>query len=108
MEQFPDSILGHQNGLTQCTAQVMCEQTCQDEMNKSANNYFDTYPTDDAYVSYILAAIEKGRELGGAYHCDQCHLLYPKCNNEATRQQVLTKYAYLMDVTNYVINKIPS
>ncbi|XP_027198673.1 uncharacterized protein LOC113792877 [Dermatophagoides pteronyssinus] len=100
--------IGHQNGLTQCTAQVMCEQTCQDEMNKSANNYFDTYPTDDAYVSYILAAIEKGRELGGAYHCDQCHLLYPKCNNEATRQQVLTKYAYLMDVTNYVINKIPS
>lgn len=94
--------------MTQCTAQVMCEQTCLDETKKSANNYFDSYPTDDDFVTLILGAIEKGRELGGIYQCDQCRKFYPKCVSNAIRQQVLLKYLYLMNVTDYVLGKIPS
>ncbi|KAF7494554.1 hypothetical protein SSS_05703 [Sarcoptes scabiei] len=100
--------IGHQNYLTQCTAEVMCEKTCQDEINKSANNYFDSYPTDDSFVTLVLGAIEKGRQLGQIYQCDHCRKLFPKCNNEMVREQVLSKYNYLMDVTNYVLGKIPS
>ena len=101
-------FLGYQNDLTECTAQVMCEQICTDEVNKVAKNYFDTYPTDDFFVTYVLGAIEKGRELGASYQCDACRMLYPSCKNQALRQQVLTKYQYLLEVTNYVLDKIPS
>lgn len=86
----------------------MCEQMCHDEMAKSAKNYFDTYPTDDVFVTYVLKAGEKGRELGASYHCDTCSLLYPLCKGQGMHQQVLTKYQYLMEVTNYVLAKIPS
>lgn len=94
--------------MTECTAQVMCQQICQDEMNKVAKNYFDTYPTDDYFVTYVLGAIERGRELGGTYQCDTCASYYPSCKNTALRHQVLSKYQYLIEVTNYVIDKIPS
>ena len=86
----------------------MCEQICTDEMNKVAKNYFDTYPTDDYFVTYVLGAIEKGREMGASYHCATCRTLYPGCSNESLRKQVLTKYHYMMEVTNYVLDKIPS
>lgn len=101
-------VVGHQNGMTECTASVMCEQICQDEVSKTANNYFDTYPTDDYFVTYVLGAIEKGRELGATYQCGTCSSLYPKCINVALRHQVLSKYQYLIEVTNYVLDKIPS
>lgn len=86
----------------------MCEAICQEEVNKAANNYFDSYPTDDYFVSYVLGAIEKGRELGASFHCDACKSYFARCKSEAVRQQVLTKYSYLLDVTNYVLGKIPS
>jgi len=94
--------------MTECTAQVMCEQVCIDETNKVAKNYFDTYPTDDYFVTYVLGAIEKGRELGASYQCNTCVAYYPGCTNQALRKQVLTKYLYLLEVTNYVLDKIPS
>jgi len=100
--------IGFQNDLTECTAQVMCETTCNDEVNKVANSYFDTYPTDDYYVTYVLEAIEKGRELGAGYSCASCQKLYPFCQNDKTRKQVVDKYYYLFEVTNYVLEKLPS
>lgn len=86
----------------------MCEAVCNDEINKVAKNYFDTYPTDDYFVTYALGAIEKGREFGATYECNACRVVYPGCKNDAWRQQVLTKYQYLLEVTNYVLDKIPS
>lgn len=101
-------LLGYQSDLTECTAQVLCEQVCNDEINKNAKNYFDTYPTDDFFVTYVLGAMEKGRELGSTYQCATCRAHYPGCKSEPLRKQVSTKYHYLMEVTNYVLDKIPS
>ena len=86
----------------------MCEITCNDEINKQANSYFDTYPTDDYYVTYVLESIEKGRELGTGYSCASCKKLYPFCPSEKIKQQVVDKYYYLFEVTNYVLEKLPS
>jgi len=101
-------IIGYQNDLTECTAQVMCEITCNDEVNKQANSYFDTYPTDDYFVTYVLEAAEKGRELGASYECATCRKLYPLCHSNKVRQQVVDKYYYLFEVTNYVLKKLPA
>ena len=94
--------------MTECIAQVMCEQMCLDETKKIAKNYFDSYPTDDYFVKYVLGAIEKGRELGATYQCPTCRAFFPGCKNEPLRKQTLTKYLNLMEVTNYVLEKIPS
>jgi hypothetical protein len=102
------SSTGHQNDLTECTAEVMCEMTCNDEINKQANNYFDTYPTDDYFVTYVLEAGEKGRELGASYECATCQKLYPLCKNNQIRKQVVDKYYYLFEVTDYVLSKLPA
>ncbi|XP_054157141.1 uncharacterized protein LOC128955490 [Oppia nitens] len=100
--------IGFQNDLTECTARVMCEITCEDETNRAANSYFDTYPTDDYYVTYVLEAIEKGRELGNGYSCGSCQKLYPFCQNDKLKRQVIDKYYYLFEVTNYVLEKLPA
>lgn len=100
--------IGHQNDLIECISQVMCEAVCNDEINKVAKNYFDTYPTDDYFVTYALGAIEKGREFGASYQCNACRVVYPGCKDDSWRQQIFTKYQYLLEVTNYVLDKIPS
>lgn len=77
-------------------------------MNKVAKSYFDTYPTDDYYVTYVLGALEKGRELANGYQCGLCASVYPGCKSVSLRKQIVTKYNYLMEVTNYVLDKIPA
>ena len=100
--------IGYQNNLIDCTASVMCEVSCLEELNKKANNYLDTYPTDPFFVTYVLDSVERGRELGGRYECDTCAHYYPLCKDAKLRAHVYQKYNYLMEVTNFVLSKLPA